>query len=136
MDVLALPDNDIARTLVDLARRIGRRAELIGSDLLVDGAPGADAAVVICDHDAPFVADALPALLAGPTGYVGMVGSRRRAPQVRAGLRGHGVTEQAIARLHCPLGLDIGGKSAEEIALSALAEIVAVEHDRAGGRTT
>lgn len=134
MDVLALPDNDIARTLVDLARRIGRHAEIIDGDRLLSTAPGADAAVVICDHDAPFVDDALPALLTGPTGYVGMVGSGHRAPKVRAALRERQLSEQAIARLHCPVGLDLGGKAAEEIALSVLAEIVAVEHDRTGAR--
>jgi xanthine dehydrogenase accessory factor len=61
-----------------------------------------------------------------------MMGSRRRAEHVFATLR-ETTPPEALLRLHVPAGLDIGGKAPGEIALSVVAEIVAVSHGRAGG---
>jgi xanthine dehydrogenase accessory factor len=48
-------------------------------------------------------------------------------------LEEEGVAREKLARVHTPIGLDIGGRSAAEIALSIVAEIVAVRHGRPGG---
>ena len=58
--------------------------------------------------------------------YVGLVASRVRGSAVVAELHAEGVTEERLARLETPAGLDIGARTPEEIALSILARIVAV----------
>jgi len=72
--------------------------------------------------------EALRAALMSDASYVGFVGSRKKAATLKAGLRGDGVSEERIAALRSPAGLDIGAATPEEIALSILAEIV--EHRR------
>jgi xanthine dehydrogenase accessory factor len=69
-------------------------------------------------------------ILAAPAAYIGMVSSPRRAEACRAYLRASGMTEQQIARLKAPAGLDIGARTPAEIATSILAELV--QHRRAG----
>ncbi|MGE4551962.1 MAG: XdhC family protein, partial [Desulfovibrionaceae bacterium] len=63
--------------------------------------------------------------------YVGMIGSRTKRDQVYAALRAEGFTEADIARCHCPIGLPIGAQTPEEIALSIVAELVAVRAGKA-----
>jgi xanthine dehydrogenase accessory factor len=70
--------------------------------------------------------DALEQVLRSPARYVGMVGSRKRAEACRAYLRTSGLTDQQIARLKAPAGLDLGAVTPEEIAASVLAELVQV----------
>lgn len=70
--------------------------------------------------------DALEQALRSPARYIGMVGSRRRAEACRDYLRSSGLTEQQIARLKAPAGLDLGAITAQEIAASILAELVQV----------
>lgn len=70
--------------------------------------------------------DALEQALGSPARYIGMVGSRRRAETCRDYLRADGFTEQQIARLKAPAGLDLGAITAQEIAASILAELVLV----------
>ena len=60
-----------------------------------------------------------------PVGYLGMMGSRGRARSLFETLRGEGVPEEALQRLHVPVGLDVGGRTAGEIALSVVAEVSA-----------
>lgn len=59
--------------------------------------------------------------------YIGMIGSRRRVLVVFERLRAMGVPEQFIDRIYAPIGLDIGARTPEEIALAILAEIVTVK---------
>ena len=70
--------------------------------------------------------DALEQVLRSPARYAGMVGSRKRAEACRAYLRTSGLTDQQIARLKAPAGLDLGAVTPEEIAASVLAELVQV----------
>jgi xanthine dehydrogenase accessory factor len=63
-------------------------------------------------------------LNSGPPQYAGMIGSRRRAGVVRRLMREEGFAEEALQRLHSPIGLEIGAVTPEEIAVSVLAEIV------------
>jgi xanthine dehydrogenase accessory factor len=62
------------------------------------------------------------------------MGSRRAQDQRRARLLAAGVEEAQLARVAAPIGLDLGGQSATETALSIMAEIVALRHGRTGGR--
>jgi xanthine dehydrogenase accessory factor len=65
--------------------------------------------------------------------YVGAVGSRKTQADRRERLRAAGVTDEELARLRGPIGLDLGGRSPAETALAIMAEIVAVRHDASGG---
>ena len=70
------------------------------------------------------------AALAGGAGYVGLVASAKRGAAVLAELRARGLDEEALARVRCPAGLDLGPSSQEEIAVAILAELVAWRHTR------
>ena len=58
--------------------------------------------------------------------YIGMIGSKRKVAAIRQRLRRRGFNENDLARLHAPIGVDIGAETVEEIALSIVAELVAV----------
>lgn len=69
-----------------------------------------------------------------PARYVGMIGSRRRVKVVYDRLRDQGVPAESLARVHAPIGLDLGGRSPAEIALAILAEVVLVRRAGTGVR--
>jgi xanthine dehydrogenase accessory factor len=149
--VIVLGATPVGRAVAELSRVVGRRAVLVtpGGDTPGDSAlefraddpahyllampAGAMDAIVVSDHDAPWVDDVLPIALASDAYFVGMLGSRRHAPEAVRRLREAGVPEAHIARLHSPCGLDIGSRTPEEIALSIVAQLVAVERGRSGG---
>jgi len=117
-----------------VADALRRNADLLGwrIDLTTDAraATGAIAAlagldkVVVVSHDVELAGAALEAALAGEVGYIGALGSRR-TQQARADwLAYRGVTD--LARVHGPAGLDIGAHTPPEIAVSILAEAMAV----------
>ena len=85
------------------------------------------------DHEAPDLADSLTALLRSPAGFVGVIGSSRHMGPHLQELRDRGFGDADIDRIHTPLGLDLGGRKAEEIALSIAAGLVAARNGRAGG---
>ncbi|MGW1841935.1 XdhC family protein [Streptomyces sp. NPDC001966] len=91
-----------------------------------------DARTVLCvlTHDAKFDVPLLELALKLPVAYVGAMGSRRTHLERNDRLREVGVTELELARLHSPIGLDLGARTPEETALSIAADIVA---DRRGG---
>jgi xanthine dehydrogenase accessory factor len=74
-------------------------------------------------------ADALQAALAGDLRFVGLLGSRPKMVHVFTELQERGVTPAALGRVHCPLGIEIGAQSPEEIAVSILAEMIAVRRN-------
>lgn len=82
-------------------------------------------------HDA----DALRAALHKPSAYVGMIGSKRKITVIYRDLleRGEATLEQ-LAQVHSPLGLDIGAETVGEIAVSILAELIAVRRGKIRGR--
>ena len=69
-------------------------------------------------------------------GYVGLLGSRRKAVMIFRDLFRAGIPEKRIAEIRAPVGLDLGGRTPSEIAVSIMAEIVAVKHGRSGGAMT
>ncbi len=94
-------------------------------------APDARSAVVTLSHDAKIDEPALSAALRSEAFYVGALGSRRTQEKRRARLTDGGLDDAALARIHGPVGLDLGAKSPAEIALSIAAELVATLRARA-----
>jgi xanthine dehydrogenase accessory factor len=108
--------------------RVGIASEIVASLRLLPSS-----ALVLTVHDYKVELPVLKAALATPVGYIGMLGNRRRGKGVLDLLREQGVEEQQLARVQVPIGLDLGGGTAEEIGLSVLAQIVAARNGRAGG---
>ncbi|MBT0768191.1 XdhC family protein [Kineosporia sp. J2-2] len=96
---------------------------------LAENPPRPDDAVVVLTHDPRIDDRGIRAALAGGAGYVAALGSRATHAQ-RMRRLGH---LPGIGRLCGPAGLDLGGQSPAETALSILAEVVAARHGRAGG---
>jgi xanthine dehydrogenase accessory factor len=88
--------------------------------------------VVHTDHDAPHLAEHLSALLDTEVRFVGVMGSRRHTARHLDALRSR-IDEAGVARVRTPVGLDIGARGSEEIALSILAGLVAAAAGRDGG---
>lgn len=88
--------------------------------------------IVMLSHDPKFDLPGLRCALKSNAPYIGLLGSRRSQAARRASLREDGFDERALARIHGPAGLDIGGVGIAETALSILAEIVAIRHGGEG----
>jgi xanthine dehydrogenase accessory factor len=114
-------ETPIALALVSLGERLGYD--------VATGASDEDVAVVVASHGRG-EEEALEAALLAGVPYVGLVASRRRAPAVLEELRGR-VPDADVDRIRTPAGIDIGARTAEEIALSILAEIVSSRRARA-----
>lgn len=95
--------------------------------------PDARTAVVTLTHDPKLDDPALDAALKSPAFYIGALGSRRTHAKRVARLKELGHADDAIGRIHAPVGLDIGAVTAPEIALSVMAEIVAARRGAALG---
>jgi len=140
---------DVARALRRFAAPFGYQTILVeprGERVTTEdaGAPGGTASsldglldertdVVFTDHDAPDVAGMLGAVLRSPARFIGVMGSRRHVAPYLDDLRGMGFTDEDLARIRSPVGLDLGGQRPEEIALSIAAGLVAAEHGRDAG---
>lgn len=86
--------------------------------------------VALLSHDLKIDLPALRIALRSPVRYVGALGSARtHAKRVKA-LEEEGFSPEEIGRIHAPIGLDLGGRRPEEIAVSVIAEIVAVTHGK------
>lgn len=144
----------IALPLVAMAKAIGYRTVVVdprrsfGSaerfpdvDLLLKSWPDraltelqldASMAVAVLTHDPKLDDPALNVALSSRAFYVGALGSRNTNAKRRERLLAAGLAAGQLERLRAPIGLDIGGHSPGEIALSVLAEIVAVQHQQKG----
>jgi xanthine dehydrogenase accessory factor len=130
----------VARTLAQLAKAMGYRVDLADPDAHAAELPGVDrvftaldAAELRAPGPAPYVVvasmsendeDAVAAALATGPAYLGVVASRKRFAIMHETLVGRGVAAAALAGIKSPAGLDLGGRTPEEVALSILAEIV------------
>ena len=96
---------------------------------------GLDASCYVCllSHDPKFDEPALQVALRSEARYVGAIGSKKTQAGRRERLRELGLTKPEIARLHGPIGLDLGGRQPAEVALSILAEMTAVRYGRTSG---
>jgi xanthine dehydrogenase accessory factor len=120
-----------ARPVFATARRFPAADEVVCawpdrylSDEVAAGRVDARTVIAVVTHDPKFDVPLLQVALASPASYVGAMGSRRTHQQRLAELRAAGVAELALARLRSPIGLDIGGRTAEETAVSIAAELV------------
>ena len=87
-------------------------------------------AAVVLAHDPKFEDPAMEVLLKSDVGYIGAIGSRATSEERIGRLKLMGFTDADIDRIHGPVGLNLGGKTPEEIALSIMAEIVAVRNGK------
>ena len=78
--------------------------------------------------------EALRALVARELRYLGLIGSRAKVARVYDALVADGVAAERLASVHAPIGLDIGAVTPQEIAVSILAELIAVKHGKIGTR--
>jgi len=139
--ILVVTRNAIAEAMVTIAEVAGCTVVVLDADD-PDGSPldrirasppTAFDAVILADHDAPDTDTILRETLAGTAGYVAMMASRSRSQNLLATLRAEGLGEDVLERLRVPAGLDTGGQSPGEIALSVVAQVVAWSHGRTGG---
>jgi len=144
---VAMPLVTLARTLgyrtavVDGRPRFATRERFPDADDLKIGIPSEliaaypmipTTALVLVAHDYKYDLPVLRHALASPVGYVGMLGSSRRGAAILKLLREDGVDEASLARVRVPIGLDLGARSAPEIALAVLAEIQMVRTGATG----
>lgn len=85
---------------------------------------GAGAHFIITTHDHALDQSLVETLLETPSAYIGVIGSRRKALRFRQRLEAAGFSQEAIARLRSPIGLDIGAVTPAEIAVSVVAEFI------------
>ena len=107
--IVAWPDEAMAKTAID-----------------------ASTYIVILTHDPKFDLPALRSVLRKEAGYIGAIGSRKTNQKRFDALRKEGFSEDDIAEIHGPIGLDLGSRGAEETALGILAEITAVRFGGSG----
>ena len=152
--LLVVGGSHVAMPLVTLARSLGYRTVVVDGrprfatrerfpdvDELLVGIPSElvrgvplrpTTALVLVAHDYKYDLPVLRHALASKVGYIGMLGSRRRGDAIIRMLREEGLAESALARIRVPIGLDLGAKTAPEIALAILAEIVAARYGGTG----
>jgi len=107
--------------------RIGVPSELVTQVPLIP-----TTALILVAHDYKYDLPVLRHALGTPVGYIGLLGSTRRGAAILNLLREDGVSEEALARVRVPIGLDLGAQSAPEIALSILAEALATQRHATG----
>ncbi|MEJ7814619.1 MAG: XdhC/CoxI family protein [Rubrobacter sp.] len=90
--------------------------------------------ITVLTHDPKFDVPVLKEALDTPAGYIGAMGSRRTHDNRTARLKEEGVTDEQLARISSPIGLDIGARTPEETAIAIAAEIVALRTGHSGGR--
>jgi xanthine dehydrogenase accessory factor len=90
--------------------------------------------ISVLTHDPKFDVPVLKRALDTPAGYIGAMGSRRTHDNRTARLKEEGVTDEQLARISSPIGLDLGARTPEETAIAIAAEIVALRTGHSGGR--
>ena len=88
-------------------------------------------AICVLTHDNKFDVPILKVALSTPAGYIGAMGSRRTTERREERLRAEGVTDEELRRIHAPIGLKIGSRSPEEVAVAIAAEIISVFNEKA-----
>lgn len=153
--ILVIGGGHVGKAVVHLAKWLGFRVAV--SDDRVEfcnpnSVPGADAYypvemgklaeevkinkqtyIVITSRGSAVDAKGLPTLLKTDPGYVGVIGSRRRWLTTVRALKEKGVSDEQIAKVHSPMGLELNAETPEEIAVSIIAEILMIK-DRGTGQ--
>ena len=144
---IAIPLHRLAKlmgyrvTVVDARSKFATRERFPEADELIVAWPDEAMAkitvdnstyVVILTHDPKFDLPALRSVLTKDASYIGAIGSRKTNQNRFDALRKEGFSEEQLARVHGPIGLDLGSRGAEETALGILAEITAVRFGGSG----
>jgi xanthine dehydrogenase accessory factor len=142
---IAIPLVTFARTLgfrtivVDARRAFATPERFAHADQLLIGWPGdilstlnlnESTCLVTLTHDEKLDNPALLVALNSPVRYIGALGSKRTHASRVAALQAEGATDAQIARIHAPIGLDLGGRRPEEIAVAIIAQIVQVTNEK------
>ena len=143
--------SDVGAALTRLARTLGLRVVVVdgreryatgerfaAADEILVGMPSdlvrphlnSGAFIVLAAHEYKYELPILREALRAPVRFVGMLAGRKRAEAVKTLLRDEGLSDEEVARLHSPIGLDIGGREPEEIALSIAAQLIAVREGK------
>jgi len=88
-------------------------------------------AICVLTHDHKFDVPLLKVALRTPAGYIGAMGSRRTTEERNERLRAEGLTDEELARIRAPIGLRIGARSPQEVAVAIAAELVQASRERA-----
>ncbi len=137
--LLIVGGGHIGQPLADLAQVVGFdvqvvdvRPERANVAQLDPATVTASTYVVLITENHVTDEQALRQVLDTPAAYVGMIGSQRKVGIIFEHLRADGIGEEQLSRVHAPIGLNLGGRSPAEIALSILAEIVQVRYGGTG----
>ncbi len=123
--------DDRAELLADLPPAVVGISDCAPRDFIASRSWRSDEALVMVSRNHEIDCEALAAAIEQTgAGYIGMIGSRRKVLSVFDRLRERGVSEEKLSRVYAPLGLDIGADSPAEIAVSCVAEILAVLRGR------
>ncbi|HEY0700162.1 MAG TPA: XdhC family protein [Micromonospora sp.] len=145
--VVAVFASPVSAELLHLAGHTGFRALLVEPDPVrrpPDAHPtvasalaavGDDVDVVVTDHHRPELGELLRDALAGRTRWIGLMGNPRHAGPHVAALAELGVPPAEVARVHRPIGLNLGSRTPGEIAVATLAGLIADRNGRPGGFT-
>jgi len=132
-------DLGLKTVVVDGRPRFATKERFPAADKLLIGIPSEIAETLACTsstyvvltaHDYKYDLPVLKIVLPARPAYVGLLGSKRRGAAIKEFLREAGMDQQLLDQLHVPTGLDIGAATAAEIALSILAEAVAIKSGR------
>jgi len=124
-----------ARPVFATAKRFPEADEVVVSwphDYLSSVEVDERTAICVLTHDPKFDVPLLEVALRTPAGYVGAMGSRRTHDDRMARLREAGMTEDELARLRSPIGLDLGARTPEETAVSIAAELIQIRWGGSG----
>jgi xanthine dehydrogenase accessory factor len=125
--------DDRPEVLAEMPAGVVRHGGVSAPEFIAGHAWQRDEAIVIVSRNHELDREALAsALRTSGAGYIGMIGSRRKVRQVFDRLRATGVAEDALAHVYAPIGIDIAADAPAEIAVSAVAEILAVLRGRSG----
>jgi xanthine dehydrogenase accessory factor len=141
--LIVIGHQSTAESLATIGKTAGFKVTVLGHGITSEQFPDADVlideldytdlqfspqtAVVVTSHG-NYDEESLQIALQSDAGYVALIASEKRAQEVHAYLRGAGVSEEDLARLRSPAGIDLGGHTPGEIALSVVAEIVRLRH--------
>ncbi len=115
------------------AERFGHAGQLIAGwpeDVLPGLNLNEGCYIAVLSHDDKIDLPALALAVRSPARYIGALGSRKTMARRAEHLREMGVSDEQLGRIHNPIGLDLGGRGPEEMALAIMAEIVAVQNGR------
>jgi xanthine/CO dehydrogenase XdhC/CoxF family maturation factor len=149
--LVAVFASPVADVLLRYARDLGYRTVLVepergrvsneeaGSTTVLthfpalEGDTGSDTDIVVTDHHRPELGQVLAEALKLPVRWLGVMGNPRHPGPHVAALRDLGVADAEIARVHRPVGLNIGSRTPPEIAIATLAGLIADRNGKPGG---